>query len=53
MSQAAPHIPVLLEPVLQAFAPVSDGVVVDGTFGARRIHARFIENLSQHTGDCF
>lgn len=34
MSQAAPHIPVLLEPVLQAFAPVSDGVVVDGTFGA-------------------
>lgn len=34
MPQFVPHIPVLLNPVLQAFETVCDGVVVDGTFGA-------------------
>lgn len=33
MSGTAPHIPVLLTPLLQAVAPV-EGVWVDGTFGA-------------------
>ncbi len=33
MTGAAPHIPVLLEPLLAAVAPVT-GVWVDGTFGA-------------------
>ncbi|TRD17349.1 16S rRNA (cytosine(1402)-N(4))-methyltransferase RsmH [Palleronia caenipelagi] len=33
MTDAAPHIPVLLNPILRACAPVS-GVWVDGTFGA-------------------
>lgn len=33
MSAAAPHVPVLLRPLLQAVAPV-DGVWLDGTFGA-------------------
>ena len=31
--QDAPHIPVLLEPLLRAVAPVS-GSWIDGTFGA-------------------
>ncbi|MEL6766808.1 MAG: 16S rRNA (cytosine(1402)-N(4))-methyltransferase RsmH [Pseudomonadota bacterium] len=31
---AAPHIPVLLEPVLASLAPVAGAVVLDGTFGA-------------------
>ena len=30
----APHIPVLLDEVLQALSPVAGGVFVDGTFGA-------------------
>ena len=33
MTPHAPHIPVLLRPLLQAVAPVS-GVWLDGTFGA-------------------
>ncbi len=33
MSAAAPHIPVLLRPLLKAVAPVS-GLWLDGTFGA-------------------
>lgn len=31
---AAPHIPVLLDEVMEALAPVSGGVFIDGTFGA-------------------
>jgi len=31
---AVPHIPVLLDEVMQALAPVGGGVFVDGTFGA-------------------
>lgn len=30
----APHIPVLLDEVLDALAPAGDGLVIDGTFGA-------------------
>ncbi|MEO1724666.1 MAG: 16S rRNA (cytosine(1402)-N(4))-methyltransferase RsmH [Pseudomonadota bacterium] len=32
--ETAPHIPVLLEPVLAALAPLEGAVVIDGTFGA-------------------
>jgi 16S rRNA (cytosine1402-N4)-methyltransferase len=31
---AGPHIPVLLDEVIQALAPAGDGLVIDGTFGA-------------------
>ena len=31
---AAPHIPVLLDEVIEALAPVPGEVIVDGTFGA-------------------
>lgn len=34
MTVPAPHVPVLLAPVLAALDPVADGVFVDGTFGA-------------------
>ena len=33
MAPIAPHVPVLLEPILRAVAPVA-GVWLDGTFGA-------------------
>ena len=32
-SNASPHVPVLLEPILAAIAPVA-GIWLDGTFGA-------------------
>ena len=32
--QAAPHIPVLLDEVLAALAPIRGGIFIDGTFGA-------------------
>ncbi len=34
MTEGAPHIPVLLAPVMAALQPVVGGVFVDGTFGA-------------------
>lgn len=34
MTAAAPHIPVLLKPVLEVLAPQAEETIVDGTFGA-------------------
>lgn len=34
VSHAAPHVPVLLDEVMDAIAPVEGAVVVDGTYGA-------------------
>ncbi|MBK0399658.1 16S rRNA (cytosine(1402)-N(4))-methyltransferase RsmH [Limibaculum sp. M0105] len=33
-SRPAPHVPVLLGPVLEALAPIKGGTFIDGTFGA-------------------
>ncbi|WP_181702546.1 16S rRNA (cytosine(1402)-N(4))-methyltransferase RsmH [Chthonobacter albigriseus] len=34
MTDAAPHLPVLLDEVVQALGPIEGGVFIDGTFGA-------------------
>ena len=40
---AAPHVPVLLEEVVEAVAPRSGALVVDGTFGAGGYSRAFLE----------
>ena len=44
MLQSAPHIPVLLEPVVRGFEPVAGGLIVDGTFGAGGYTRALLEN---------
>jgi 16S rRNA (cytosine1402-N4)-methyltransferase len=40
---AAPHIPVLLDAVMQALAPITGGIFIDGTFGAGGYSRRLLE----------
>jgi 16S rRNA (cytosine1402-N4)-methyltransferase len=39
----APHIPVLLDEVMEALAPIEGGVFIDGTFGAGGYSRRLLE----------
>ena len=47
MTQASPHIPVLLREVVESLAPRDGGVYVDGTFGAGGYSRALLE-----TADC-
>jgi 16S rRNA (cytosine1402-N4)-methyltransferase len=40
---AAPHIPVLLDEVMEALAPIAGGVFIDGTFGAGGYSRRLLD----------
>ena len=40
---ALPHIPVLLDEVMQALAPIEGGIFIDGTFGAGGYTRRLLE----------
>ncbi|MEM6422874.1 MAG: 16S rRNA (cytosine(1402)-N(4))-methyltransferase, partial [Pseudomonadota bacterium] len=44
MSAEAPHIPVLLGPVLAALDPLEGACVIDGTFGAGGYSRAFLEH---------
>lgn len=33
-ASGAPHIPVLLDEVIEALSPAGEGAIIDGTFGA-------------------
>ena len=46
-NQDAPHVPVMLEEVCQALAPIRDSIVIDGTFGAGGYTRAFLKKGAQ------
>ena len=50
LTEGVAHLPVLLKEVLDAFAPVINGVVVDGTFGAGGYSTALLKSGAQVIG---